>query len=57
MPLGFVDLSMKDLANTLSVHGLNTSGREVELVARVSCLWIKNGYNCFFWGDLVTYVI
>ena len=33
MPLGFLDLSMKDL-NNLSVHGLNTSGREVELVAR-----------------------
>ena len=34
MTLGFLDLSMKDLTNNLSVHGLNTSGREVELVAR-----------------------
>ena len=39
MPLGkyvdFFDLSVKDLTNYLPVHGLNTSGRLVELVARV----------------------
>ena len=29
----FLDLSIKDLKNYLSVHGLNTSGRKVELVA------------------------
>ena len=38
MPLGkyegFLDLSIKDLTNHLSVPGLNTSGRKVELVAR-----------------------
>ena len=38
MPLGkyegFLDLSIKDLTNYLSVPGLNTSGRKVELVAR-----------------------
>ena len=37
MPLekykGFLDLSLKDLTNYLSVRGLNTSGRKVELVA------------------------
>ena len=31
---GFLDLSIKDLTNYLSVPGLNTSGRKVELVAR-----------------------
>ena len=30
----FLDLSIKDLTNYLSVRGLNTSGRKVELVAR-----------------------
>ena len=38
MPLGnyedFLDLSIKDLTNYLSVHGLNISGRKVELVPR-----------------------
>ena len=38
MPLGkyedFFDLCIKDLTNYLSVSGLNTSGRKVELVAR-----------------------
>ena len=36
MPLGkyedFLDLSIKDLTNYLSVRGLNTSSRKVELV-------------------------
>ena len=31
---GFLDLSIKDLTNYLSVPGLNTSGRKVELIAR-----------------------
>ena len=31
---GFLDLSIKDLTNYLSVPGLHTSGRKVELVAR-----------------------
>ena len=30
----FLDLSIKDLTNYLSVRGLNTSGKKVELVAR-----------------------
>ena len=30
----FLDLSIKDSTNNLSVSGLNTSGRKVELVAR-----------------------
>ena len=30
----FLDLSIKDLTNYLSVCGLNTSGRKVGLVAR-----------------------
>ena len=30
----FLDLSIKDSTNNLSVCGLNTSGRKVELVAR-----------------------
>ena len=30
----FLDLSIKDLTNYLSVCGLNFSGRKVELVAR-----------------------
>ena len=30
----FLDLSIKGLANYLSICGLNTSGRKVELVAR-----------------------
>ena len=30
----FLDLSIKDLTNYLSVRGLNTSDRKVELVAR-----------------------
>ena len=38
MPLGkyedFLDLSIKDLTNYLSVRGLNTSGIKVELVPR-----------------------
>ena len=31
----FLDLSIKDSTNYLSVLGLNTSGRKVELVPRV----------------------
>ena len=31
----FLDLSIKDSTNYFSVLGLNTSGRKVELVARV----------------------
>ena len=38
MPLGkyedFLDSSIKDLTNHLSVRGLNTFGRRVELVVR-----------------------
>ena len=30
----FLDLSIKDSTNSLSVCGLNTSGKKVELVAR-----------------------
>ena len=30
----FLDLPIKDLTNCLSVRGLNTSSRKVELVAR-----------------------
>ena len=30
----FLDLQIKDLTNYLSVRGLNTSGRKVEIVAR-----------------------
>ena len=30
----FLDLSIKDSTNYFSVHGLNTSGRKVQLVAR-----------------------
>ena len=29
----FVELSFKQLTDYLSVHGLNTSGRKVELIA------------------------
>ena len=60
MPLGlyedFSDLPIKDLTNYLSVCGLNSSSRKVELVytKSISCLWIKNEYNIFLWGALVT---
>ena len=44
MPLGkyedFLDLSIKDIKNYLSVRGLNTCGRKVELIPRAfsACL-------------------
>ena len=33
----FLDLSIKDSTNYLSVRGLNTSGKKVLLVARAFC--------------------